>query len=275
MVQGTVGKGLVRFDQSAVDEDTGSYNYTGNNDADVVASAGGTLTADSIRVTAHYDDDIFVDSTAAGGGAISLSGAVTVLENYLVTSAEVADGAVVLSTVRLTSDSNQVNDFNADSYSIALASGAGAMATDNASSANIAVGSGSVKAKRITLNANNDLTKDRYQTSGYSLRSGSAAIGNVAILVNRADLGNGARISVADGASMVSNGTYNDPGVIQFNASTDLEVYNKTLTESVSGFGVSVAVTETDVDASNTVVISRRRSTRALVMLKFSLTMKR
>ena len=42
---------------------------------------------------------------------------------------------------------------------------------------------------------------------------------------------------------------------LRFNASTDLEVYNKTLTESVSGFGVSVAVTETDVDASNTVVV--------------------
>ena len=54
---------------------------------------------------------------------------------------------------------------------------------------------------------------------------------------------------------MVSDGTYNAPGVIEINASTDLEVYNKTLTESVSGFGLSVAVTETDVDASNTIVI--------------------
>ena len=168
LVQGTVGKGLVEFDQSAVDGDDGSYNYTGNNDADVVASAGGTLAADRVLITANYADDVFVDSTAAGGGAISLSGAVTVLENYQVTSAEVADGAVITaSAFELNSESNQNNDLNADSYSIALASGAGAMAfMNNASSANIAIGSGSVKSKRITLIAENNLIKDRYQRAG-------------------------------------------------------------------------------------------------------------
>ena len=77
-----MGKGLVEFDQKAVDDEDGALQLHRQHDADVVASAGGTLTADEIRLSPDYDDDLFVDSTAAGGGAISLSGAVTVLENY-------------------------------------------------------------------------------------------------------------------------------------------------------------------------------------------------
>ena len=120
LVQGTVGKGLVEFDQKAVDDETGVYNYTGNSDADVVASAGGTLKGNVISVIADYSDDLFVDSTAAGGGAISLSGSVSVLENYVRTSAEVADSANIdATTFNMTSTQTQDNDYNADSYSIA------------------------------------------------------------------------------------------------------------------------------------------------------------
>ena len=144
---------------------------------------------------------------------------------------------------------------------------------NNQSSANIAVGSGQCKGKTHYVGCQQRSTKDRFRKTVYSLRSGSAAIGNVAILVNRADMGNQTHISVADGANMVS-GTYNAPGVIEIHASTDVTAYNKTLTESVSGFGLSVAVTETDVMRATRSSSGMLRSMPESVMLKFSLTTK-
>ena len=257
LVQGTVGKGLVEFDQKAVDDETGAYNYTGNSDADVVASAGGTLKGNVISVIADYSDDLFVDSTAAGGGAISLSGSVSVLENYVRTSAEVADSANIdATTFNMTSTQTQDNDYNADSYSIALASGAGAMAfMNNQSNSVIAVGNANVKARRVTLDADNTLEKREFSEDGYSLRSGSAAIGNVNILVNRADINNSTTIGFADGANITASGSFDAPSAIEIHASTDVTAYNRSLAESVSGFGLSVLVTETDVSTINAVNI--------------------
>ena len=54
--QGTVGKGLVEFDQKAVDDETGAYNYTGNGDADVVQRY---TQNNVISVIADYSDDLF------------------------------------------------------------------------------------------------------------------------------------------------------------------------------------------------------------------------
>ncbi|MGB0964662.1 MAG: LEPR-XLL domain-containing protein, partial [Litorivicinus sp.] len=263
LVQGAVGKGLVEFDQDEVQvtdtdaEKSAAYTYTTDDTADVVASIAGNVTAGSVVLRADYADDLFADATAAGGGAISLSGALTVLENVVLTDARVADSAVInAGTFDLISSQDQTNDLNADSYSIALASGAGAMAfMNNTSKAKASVGSATINARRITLDLDNALDKNRFQEEGYTLRTGSAAIGNVGILVNRADILNATQVDIANGAALTATGDYASPGRIDINATTDLSVFNKTLSESVSGFGVNVAVTETTVATHNDINI--------------------
>jgi hypothetical protein len=120
-------------------------------------------------------------------------------------------------------------DASADSYALALAAGSGAgVDNDIFSKANVDIGAGvDVTAKDIIIGARNQLTKDEYKDSG-NLKSGSASVGNVTILLSKTDIGTQdspfeAVVNVGAGAKLAVEGDNRAPGVFSIEAGTGTE----------------------------------------------------
>ena len=218
------------------------------------------MTADFIDVSATSDDDIYVDSTAASGGAVTVMGTATIVITHQSTLAGVGDNATVNGrVVTFTSNMSQDIDGSADSYSLALASGAGGVhAQVNYSKSRIQIGNSDITSLRIQGFANNALTKDAHTTDGYNLRSGSASLGNVTILTSVNRFFNETDIDIQ--GNLLSAGTFDTPGAIVFEGETKLDVADRVNIESVSGFGVSVAVADLYADVENNLNIGSNAS---------------
>ena len=152
---------------------------------------GSVVQAGSLRIEADSADDLLADSTAAGGGVVSGFGAASkVTSNNAVLAAIGASAGVTVDNLVILSSHSQDIDAKADAYSVALAAGTGADATNTINSrANVDIGTGvTVNARNILINAQNTLTKDEYANSS-NLRSGSASLVGITALVSDTRIG--------------------------------------------------------------------------------------
>ncbi|MEM6398913.1 MAG: hypothetical protein AAF757_01595 [Cyanobacteria bacterium P01_D01_bin.116] len=227
------------------------------NDVDEVAATigdGTTVSANTLNITATSTDDLQSESIAAGGGVIAASGAQSQVSNDLATLAQIGDSAtIVVDTLSMKSTHEQDFDASADSYSIAALSGSGA-GIDNeiTSKANVSIGTNSsiTASSNIIIDAINRLTKDNFKNN-YNLRTASASLANISALASNTDIGtdsNGfeAVVDIGSGSQLTVIGSNASPGLLQIDALNEITVFDSAQLETVSGFGLNVAVVSVD-----------------------------
>ena len=160
-------------------------------EVEAAVGSGTTVNARTLRIMASSSDDLLAESTAGGGGVVAAAGAESDVASDQATLARIGSGAQVeVSGLVVTSLHTQDVDMSADSYAFAAAAGSGAGVNSTITTkANVDIGDGAtVHAGNILINAKNQLTKDDYKDSS-NLRSGSASLGNVTVLLSETDIG--------------------------------------------------------------------------------------
>ena len=223
-----------------------------------VEAAVGTATkvnAGTLRITASSEDDLLSESTAGGGGAVAAAGAESDVTSNQATMARIGAGAQVeVSGLVVNSTHTQDIDASADSYAFAAAAGSGAGVSNTITTkANVDIGAGAtVTAGNILINAKNQLTKDDYKDSS-NLRSGSASLGNVTVLLSETDIGEQYRpfeavVTIENGAHLTVEGDNQNPGVFKIEALNKIVAFDSVRIESVSGFGISTGISRVESD---------------------------
>jgi hypothetical protein len=246
--------GILAAGASIADVSLGS----GNDVDEVKASVGDETQIESrgLRVTAGSTDNLLAESLAGSGGVVGVAGAQSNVTNDNATVAQVGDDVqVTVASLLLSSTQEQNVDSKGDSYALGLAAGTGAGVKNTLTSkAIVEIGSNSVvTAGNIVITAINRLEKDKY-ANGSNLRSGSASAGNVSVLKSSTEIGTAANpfeavISIGDDTSLTVEGSNANPGAFKVEALTDIYAVDSVRIESVSGFGVSVGISEIQTDS--------------------------
>jgi Ca2+-binding RTX toxin-like protein len=224
-------------------------------EVEAAIDTGTTVNARTLRITASSTDDLLSDSTAGGGGAVAAAGAESKVTSNNATLARIGSGAhIEVNGLAMNSTHVQDVDASADSYAFAAAAGSGA-GVDNTitSKANVDIGAGAfVTAKNIVINAKNQLTKDDFKDSS-NLRSGSASLGNITVLLSETSIGTEsspfeAVVNIGAGANLTVEGDNQNPGTFKIEALNDVFAVDSVRIESVSGFGVSTGISRVEAN---------------------------
>jgi len=224
-------------------------------EVEAAAGSGTTVHARTLRIMASSSDDLLAESTAGGGGAVAAAGAESDVASDQATLARIGAGAQVeVSGLVVTSVHTQDVDTSADSYAFAAAAGSGAgVSSTITTKSNVDIGAGAtVNAGNILINAKNELTKDDYKDSS-NLRSGSASLGNVTVLLSETAIGEVAHpfeavVTIGNDAKLTVAGDNQNPGVFKIEALNKIAAFDSVRIESVSGFGVSTGISRVESD---------------------------
>ncbi len=216
-------------------------------EVEATVGADTTVRAQTLWITAISTDDLLSESIAGGGGAVAAAGAESKVTSNNANLARIgADADIDVDALVVNSTHVQDIDASADSYALALAAGSGAGVYNTITSkANVDIGAGAdVTARNIVISAKNQLSKDQYETN---LRSGSASLGNVNILISQTEIGDSnhpfeAVVDVGSGAKITVEGDNKAPGIFKIEALNDVSAVDAVLVESVSGFGISTGI---------------------------------
>jgi Ca2+-binding RTX toxin-like protein len=223
------------------------------------------ILAGSLSLSAASTDDIRSESTAAAAGVVAGGGAASYTTTDQSTLAKIADATTItVGALDVRSDHSQAVDSQGDAYSLALAAGSGASATnDIQTKANIDIGDTTVTAVVITLSAKNTLRKRYYSDNDESnLRSGSANGVALSILASNTYIGTSSNpfqavITIGTGASLKADGTNRDPGYFSIEAVTDVSAIDKINVQGISLVGsVTVAVSQIQAYTKAAVVVT-------------------
>ncbi|MDH5206192.1 MAG: hypothetical protein OEW36_11090, partial [Hylemonella sp.] len=233
----------------------------GNTGVDEEVTAGldaGAVIEDAryVIVTALSEDLLHAEAEAAAGGAIVATGAKAANESEQSTLATVGSGALVhAKAVTVQSINAKSMDVQADSLSLGLASGAGAMASNRAvGDARIDVASGAdITAVNISFSARNSFAKDTYATS---LRSASAALVSDGLMTSDTQVGTNsdrfeASIDVGSGAIIRSVGDNSDPGLLRLETYTNALVQDSVELDSYGGLAFTLGTSKATVDSDS------------------------
>ncbi|KPJ80692.1 MAG: hypothetical protein AMJ58_07790, partial [Gammaproteobacteria bacterium SG8_30] len=223
------------------------------NDHEVQARIGAStdVMARAVLISASASDDLLADSTAGAAGLAALIGAGSSVTSDFSTLAEIGEGTTILSdALTLKSFHQQDFDTKADAYSLALAAGTGAFATNTiTSTADVKLGDGSGDGPRITsgnvlINASNEVTKNRFANDN-NLKTGSAALGAASVLLSSTELGTAsdplrARVDVLGGTTITAVGDSEDPGFINISAFNEFTGVDSVSVETVAGYAIAV-----------------------------------
>ncbi|MCP4707532.1 MAG: hypothetical protein GY869_02815, partial [Planctomycetes bacterium] len=226
----------------------------GNGADEVIAGVGNGTTIKSrvLRITTESTDDLLAESVAGSGSVLAgFAGSLSTVTNDNVALARIGDNSLVdVRTLYMGSTHEHDVDTKADSYALGLAAGTGAGAVNTITSgANIDIGSNNqVTADTIVMTAINRLDKTQYANDN-NLRSGSASLGNVSVLKSGTEIGQGANpfeavVDIGAGSELTVGGDNDHPGTFQIETLTDVTAMDSIRAESVSGFSITVAVSE-------------------------------
>jgi Ca2+-binding RTX toxin-like protein len=224
-------------------------------EVEAAVGSGTKIYARTLRITAASEDDLLAESTAGGGGAVAAAGAESDVTSNQATLARIGAGAgIEVGGLVMNSLHMQDVDTSADSYAFAAAAGSGAGVSNTITTrANVDIGAGAVvNAGNILINAKNELTKDDYKDSS-NLRSGSASLGNVTVLLSETDIGKAgnpfeAVVTIGDGARLTVAGDNQNPGMFKIEAMNKIAAFDSVRIESVSGFGISTGISRVESD---------------------------
>jgi Ca2+-binding RTX toxin-like protein len=221
---------------------------------EVVASLGAGTEVEAsgaLFIGASTRDALVADSVAASGGVVGVAGAQSTITSDNTAVARVAD-EVRIDVGSFVMSASQTHDVaaDADSAVLALASGSGAgLDVTIRGKANVEIGA------EVDVLARDNIAIDAANTavSDTGLASGSAGLGNVSVLKSEAQLGTSANpleasVDIGSGTTLLLAGDNQSPGSFEITTFTDTDMTDSVEIESISGFGVSVGISEVSSD---------------------------
>ncbi|MEQ1826762.1 MAG: right-handed parallel beta-helix repeat-containing protein, partial [Pirellula sp.] len=202
--------------------------------------AGTKIAASTLRIRANADNKLDVISVATSGGALAVAGATADLHSDQSTRAGIGRDAIInVNSLYVDSVRKENADSSLDAVSVGIIAGTGAaINNDLTGKARIYVSPGAVvNAHSITLDARNNVDKDRYGAfDGVNLAtvSLSLAAGNVA-QQSRTTIATDAVILVQTGATLRAIGTIDEPGSLRIATLTDVNAVDRTSILQVTG----------------------------------------
>jgi len=222
-----------------------------------------SVEAAALRITADSTDTIKTKSFAGSGGVVALAGAISSItsDNAAVAGIDNNTDVTVL-TLQVAATHEQDVDAKADNFTVGVGAGTGA-AVDNTvtSKANVVIGTGNmVTANNIVLSGINRLTKNDYSNSG-NLKSFSAGAGNVSILASDTTIGTDtdpfeAHVTIGSGSTLTAEGSNASPAIFQVETSADIFATDSVRVEGVSGFGISVGLSDIETNSLTGVTVN-------------------
>ena len=237
--------------------------------ADVLVQIGdrSQLNAASVSLKAYGNDDLLPETIAASGGKYAGAGAQSYVTSHQAVVTNIGKQVAINgTTVNINSTLEQAIDASADAFSVAVAAGAGAGLTlDINSYADVNLGASTNmvnpgdSATRITAHDINVTALNRFDKSKFSdgktLRTGSASLGSVSVLLSQTTLNNHARINLTDNVELLAVGSYDDKATIRIEAENDIKTIDSITLETVSAIGGINAATS-KIDATSDSIVS-------------------
>ncbi|HBV62832.1 MAG TPA: hypothetical protein DEF45_07395, partial [Rhodopirellula sp.] len=245
---------------------------TGN--ADVLTVIGNPSVTDRTSLTAlgNIDvqtsghDDLYAETTAAGGGVVAALGASThVWSDY---NSEVSIGQrseITGSTVTISANHFRDIDAEADSYTFALLAGSGAGQTNETfGDSRVTIKDHAViKAENLFIDAINSYEKNHVsEKEGVNLRTAGASLAGISALSSTTRIGTSgnpllADINIANGVELTAEAPPDSdkPSVLSIQAFAETKAYDQISINSVAGMSINVAVADLDSDTDALVTI--------------------
>ena len=247
----------------------------GVRESQVVFTGETRVQAEQLVVRARLDADVFGKTTAGGGGGLSVTGAITDIDENATADVHVASGTTLRAGgISIAAQADRFVDGAADAYSIAVASGSGAkLRLDAHGDATVRFDTATsgartlVEGRAVSIDTLNSVNKEATVSKNgggtlvdHNVTTGAGGLAGVRVIGTDAKIGKEGDKSTSQvalgNARIVGQGSYQAPSSVALRALTTHSVADTNEMHAVDGVaGIAAATTDQSINALTNVAM--------------------